>query len=42
MGLVNHSVPQNSDGDAAYQRALDLAREIVPQVSLKCLNDGNF
>ncbi|KAM6342784.1 enoyl-CoA hydratase domain-containing protein 2, mitochondrial isoform 2-T2 [Alca torda] len=31
MGLVNHAVPQNSDGDAAYQRALALAKEILPQ-----------
>ncbi|KAM9379497.1 enoyl-CoA hydratase domain-containing protein 2, mitochondrial [Phaethornis superciliosus] len=31
MGLVNHAVPQNSEGDAAYQRALTLAEEILPQ-----------
>ncbi|PKU37946.1 enoyl- hydratase domain-containing protein mitochondrial [Limosa lapponica baueri] len=31
MGLVNHAVPQNSDGDAAYQKALALAKEILPQ-----------
>uniref|UniRef100_A0A8W8LXZ7 Uncharacterized protein n=1 Tax=Magallana gigas TaxID=29159 RepID=A0A8W8LXZ7_MAGGI len=31
MGVVNHSVEQNSDGDAAYQRALKLGQEILPQ-----------
>ncbi|XP_076447508.1 enoyl-CoA hydratase domain-containing protein 2, mitochondrial-like isoform X2 [Babylonia areolata] len=31
MGLVNHSVPQNSDGNAAFLRSLDLADEILPQ-----------
>lgn len=34
IGLVNHTVPQNEKGDAAYQRALALAEEIVPQVSV--------
>lgn len=33
LGIANHSVQQNSDGDAAYQRSLKLAQEIVPQVS---------
>ncbi|KAL1267043.1 hypothetical protein QQF64_002718, partial [Cirrhinus molitorella] len=31
LGLVNHAVEQNKSGDAAYLRALDLAREIIPQ-----------
>uniref|UniRef100_A0A673GJ71 Methylglutaconyl-CoA hydratase, mitochondrial-like n=1 Tax=Sinocyclocheilus rhinocerous TaxID=307959 RepID=A0A673GJ71_9TELE len=31
LGLVNHAVEQNKTGDAAYLRALDLAREIIPQ-----------
>lgn len=33
LGLVSHAVEQNASGDAAYQRALELAREINPQVS---------
>lgn len=36
LGLVNHAVEQNKSGDAAYLRALDLAREFNPQVSIKC------
>uniref|UniRef100_A0A8C5NF92 AU RNA binding protein/enoyl-CoA hydratase n=1 Tax=Gouania willdenowi TaxID=441366 RepID=A0A8C5NF92_GOUWI len=31
LGLVSHSVEQNNCGDAAYQRGLELAREINPQ-----------
>ncbi|XP_057674370.1 methylglutaconyl-CoA hydratase, mitochondrial isoform X3 [Corythoichthys intestinalis] len=31
LGLVSHSVEQNKNGDAAYLRALELAREINPQ-----------
>ncbi|XP_030062968.1 enoyl-CoA hydratase domain-containing protein 2, mitochondrial isoform X2 [Microcaecilia unicolor] len=31
IGLVNHAVPQIDHGDAAYQRALVLAQEILPQ-----------
>nr|XP_006626984.2 PREDICTED: methylglutaconyl-CoA hydratase, mitochondrial [Lepisosteus oculatus] len=31
LGLVNHSVEQNKAGDAAYRKALDLAREFIPQ-----------
>ena len=30
IGLVNHSVPQIEAGDAAYNRALELAAEILP------------
>lgn len=30
MGIVNHSVAQNETHDAAYERALKLAEEILP------------
>lgn len=30
MGIVNYAVPQNDSSDAAYQRALKLAEEILP------------
>ncbi|XP_048451303.1 methylglutaconyl-CoA hydratase, mitochondrial isoform X2 [Rhincodon typus] len=33
IGLVNHVVEQNEAGDAAYRRALSLAREFIPQVN---------
>ncbi|XP_048743445.1 methylglutaconyl-CoA hydratase, mitochondrial-like isoform X2 [Ostrea edulis] len=31
MGVTNHCVEQNSEGDAGYQKALQLAQEILPQ-----------
>ena len=31
-GIVNHSVEQNEAGDAAYQRSIKLAEEILPNV----------
>lgn len=44
MGVVNHSVPQNEAGDAAYQRALKLAEEILPNgpVGVVSYNFLNF
>uniref|UniRef100_A0A034VHU1 Enoyl-CoA hydratase domain-containing protein 2, mitochondrial n=1 Tax=Bactrocera dorsalis TaxID=27457 RepID=A0A034VHU1_BACDO len=30
FGIVNHVVPQNESGDAAYQKALEIAEEILP------------
>ncbi|XP_045403960.1 enoyl-CoA hydratase domain-containing protein 2, mitochondrial isoform X3 [Eulemur rufifrons] len=34
LGLVNHAVAQNEEGDAAYHRARELAREILPQAPI--------
>ncbi|XP_040435267.1 methylglutaconyl-CoA hydratase, mitochondrial isoform X2 [Falco biarmicus] len=34
IGLISHVVEQNEAGDAAYRRALALAREFLPQVDL--------
>lgn len=34
VGLISHVLEQNQEGDAAYQKALDLAREFLPQVLL--------
>ncbi|XP_055257359.1 enoyl-CoA hydratase domain-containing protein 2, mitochondrial-like [Moschus berezovskii] len=31
LGLVNHAVAQNEEGNAAYHRARELAQEILPQ-----------
>jgi len=30
IGLANYSVPQNENGDAAYQKSLEIAEKIVP------------
>ena len=30
IGLVNHAVPQNENGDAAFQKSLEVAEKIVP------------
>ncbi|XP_067172099.1 methylglutaconyl-CoA hydratase, mitochondrial isoform X2 [Apteryx mantelli] len=38
IGLISHVVEQNEAGDAAYRRALALAREFLPQVTLLQLN----
>ncbi|XP_040326203.1 enoyl-CoA hydratase domain-containing protein 2, mitochondrial isoform X5 [Herpailurus yagouaroundi] len=34
LGLVNHTVSQNEEGNAAYHRARALAQEILPQVDI--------
>lgn len=39
LGLVSCSVEQNKSGDAAYLQALELAREINPQVTPHCQAD---
>ncbi|XP_003420479.1 methylglutaconyl-CoA hydratase, mitochondrial isoform X1 [Loxodonta africana] len=31
IGLISHVLEQNKEGDAAYKKALDLAREFLPQ-----------
>ncbi|XP_019791855.1 methylglutaconyl-CoA hydratase, mitochondrial isoform X4 [Tursiops truncatus] len=31
VGLISHVLEQNEEGDAAYRKALDLAREFLPQ-----------
>ena len=36
IGLISHVVEQNEAGDAAYRRALALAREFLPQVQSIC------
>uniref|UniRef100_A0A8C6A4M6 Uncharacterized protein n=1 Tax=Marmota marmota marmota TaxID=9994 RepID=A0A8C6A4M6_MARMA len=32
VGLISHVLEQNQEGDAAYRKALGLAREFLPQV----------
>ncbi|XP_045333378.1 enoyl-CoA hydratase domain-containing protein 2, mitochondrial isoform X1 [Leopardus geoffroyi] len=34
LGLVNHTVPQNEEGNAAYHQARALAQEILPQAPI--------
>ncbi|XP_035881986.1 enoyl-CoA hydratase domain-containing protein 2, mitochondrial isoform X2 [Phyllostomus discolor] len=34
LGLVNHAVTQNEEGNAAYHRARELAQEILPQAPI--------
>ncbi|XP_040483227.1 enoyl-CoA hydratase domain-containing protein 2, mitochondrial isoform X3 [Ursus maritimus] len=34
LGLVNHAVSQNEEGNAAYHRARELAQEILPQAPI--------
>ena len=33
IGLVQHCVPQNSEGDAAYLKSLEVAKQIASNVS---------
>lgn len=46
LGIANHVVPQNSSNNAAFEKALSLAREITPNapIALRCakqaINEG--
>ncbi|XP_047995397.1 methylglutaconyl-CoA hydratase, mitochondrial [Leguminivora glycinivorella] len=46
LGIANHVVPQNSNKTAAYEKSLELAREIIPNapIALRCakqaINEG--
>ncbi|XP_053435003.1 methylglutaconyl-CoA hydratase, mitochondrial isoform X2 [Nycticebus coucang] len=37
VGLISHVLEQNQEGDAAYRKALDLAREFLPQCGVWAL-----
>lgn len=47
LGLVNHVVSQNSNGDSAFLKSLEIAREILPngpvavQMAKKAINRGS-
>lgn len=34
IGLVEHSVPQNENGDAAYMKTLEIAQQIADKVMI--------
>lgn len=39
IGLVEHVVPQNENGDAAYKKAVEIAKEIITKVTTDiCVN----
>ena len=47
MGIVNHSVAQNETKDSAFQKAMELAEEILPngplgvRMAKRAINKGN-
>lgn len=47
LGICNHVVPQNTNSDAAFQKALEIAREILPngpigvKMAKKAVNKGS-
>ena len=42
IGLVNMAVPQNEQKDAAYKKALELANQIVANVTIKNIHKYNY